>query len=389
MTTFALSVLNDAPDSIVLSAAGATTRVQVAKLGKFKDPRYGNFSITLEHFAKWKQNFLTLHRSEGKLGMPVDRDHLPEKRGETEAVGWITKLDNMGQDGKTSTPDELWATVEFNSLGQELVKDKRYAYISPTYSPNYADETGQTYGTTMVGVALTNRPFLDMACISLSHAGTATLEAEVEPVLDSPRQMPDLTVTPELLTALGVADDAAKLILDAADPAAALVAATAAKPTPTPPADPGKIDLKTLAQEQGLVVIDATTLTSLTAQAASGAAVAEELKATKFETGFNAAVDKGSVLPAAKETFKLAYTHDPEGTLKMLTDLPAVVSIRPQGSGASATIPAGASTLARESEGDWEVDNDRDEIHRKAVALTQETAGLSYDDALDRVLESI
>lgn len=384
MTAFPITTLNDAPDTLTLSASGARARVQVAKLGKFKDPRYGNFSITLDHFAKWKENFKLLHGGEGKVGMPVDRDHLPEKRGETEAVGWITALDNMGQDGKTSTPDELWAAVEFNSLGQELVKDKRYAYISPTYHPNYADEGGRTYGTTMVGVALTNRPFLDMACISLSHAGTAVMET----TSDSPRQMPTLNVTKELLTALGVAEDKVPTILDAADPAAALAAATAAKPTPTvtSPA-PGDIDLKQLAKDQGLVVIDATTLTTLTAQAASGAAVAVELAATKFDTAFTGAVNKGSVLPAAKPTFELAYEHDPEGTLKMLTDLPAVVNVTAQGSGARPSVAAGASALAREvgDEKGWEVDDERDELHRKALSLSQEH-NISYDEAIDRVM---
>lgn len=382
---FPVTFISDSPDSITLSASGATARVQIAKTGNFTDPRYGKFAITLKQYESWKRNFLILHKSDGKLGLPVDRDHSPERRGETEANGWITSLDHNGFDGKTSTPDELWAVVEFNSLGQELIKDKRYAYISPTYKADWADETGKSYGETLVGVALTNRPFLDMACVSLSRAGTATLDLSVP---DSPVQMPDMILTAELLTALGVAEDAHATILNAVDPASALAAATAAKPKPAESKTPaeGTPDIKTLAASQGMVVIDATMLSSLTAQAASGAAVAVELAATKFETGFTAAVDRGAVLPAAKPTFALAYEHAPVETLKQLTDLPAVVSMTPRGDGGGATVPSGTTALGREAEQGWEVDEDRDKLHQQALTLSR-AENISYDDAIDRVIE--
>src|SRR3954464_6650569 len=105
-----------------------TSRVQIAKTGSFVDPRYGKFKITREHFSKWIGNFQTLDSPEkGRMGLPVDVDHSPEKQGTTEAAGWVKSLDTLGADGKTATANELWATVEWNTLGQELIRDKRYA----------------------------------------------------------------------------------------------------------------------------------------------------------------------------------------------------------------------------------------------------------------------
>jgi hypothetical protein len=53
----ALLVLADAPESFTLSQDKATSWVQIAKTGKFSDPRYGKFSITEGDFDKWIRNF--------------------------------------------------------------------------------------------------------------------------------------------------------------------------------------------------------------------------------------------------------------------------------------------------------------------------------------------
>ena len=54
--------------------------MQIAKTGRFSDPRYGKFSITAKEFAKWIENFEVLHRSNGREGLPMDVDHLPGSR---------------------------------------------------------------------------------------------------------------------------------------------------------------------------------------------------------------------------------------------------------------------------------------------------------------------
>src|SRR6185312_13034632 len=156
-----VAFLVDAPTSLSEGDA-ATSWVQVAKTGKFTDPRYGNFTITRSDFARWIQNFEKVSLADGHLGLPVDKDHSPEKKGETEAVGWVKKLEVRGDD------KELWGLVEWNVLGKELIAERRYAYISPSYSNNLSTETGSKVGTALVGIALTNRPFLQMATVNLS-----------------------------------------------------------------------------------------------------------------------------------------------------------------------------------------------------------------------------
>lgn len=153
-----VSFLLDGPSAV---QEGDTSWVQVAKTGSFKDPRYGEFKITLTDFNKWINNFSS-NVGHGELGLPVDVDHSPEKRGDTEAVGWVKQLEKRGD-------NELWARVEWNDVGRELIAEKRYGYISPSYNPNYKDEQGHQHGTAMVGIALTNRPFLRMATVNLSE----------------------------------------------------------------------------------------------------------------------------------------------------------------------------------------------------------------------------
>lgn len=135
--------------------------MQVAKTGSFQDPRYGKFKITVKDFASWLKNFNAFALSDGRLGLPVDVDHSPEKRGDTEAYGWVKALEQRG--------DEMWARVEWNDQGKGLIEDRRYAYISPSYSPDYKDEEGNSHGTALMGIALTNRPFLQMATVNLSQ----------------------------------------------------------------------------------------------------------------------------------------------------------------------------------------------------------------------------
>lgn len=386
-----VATLADAPDTILLSSGTPRSRVQVAKTGRFEDPRYGKFSITLQDFDQWERNFIALHLSDGREGMPVDVDHSPETRGDTEAAGWVKKLDRMGDDGRTPTPNELWATVEWNSLGEQLLKDKRYAYLSPSYNAQYKDEHGKQWGNVMAGIALTNRPFLRMATVSLSRAGTA------EWVSDSPRQMPELNK--ELLLALGVPEDKVQTILTADDQAAALSAATAAKPSPEakPPVEkapePRLEGGKTLAQyakESGMVLMSGSDVAKLAADAASGAAAAAELHTGKFESAFTLAVKDGKVLPAAKSTFELAYSADATATLKALSDLPKVVHTTLRGGTGDPMSPVMSRELHEDIAGEnfTAPDDERVQLHERTLAMVAEK-NIPYDEAMFIVAEQV
>ncbi|WP_266095345.1 phage protease [Aliarcobacter butzleri] len=58
--------------------------------------------------------------------------------------------------------DELWAKVEWLESGLELIKTKKYKYISPVFLPNTIEQvTAQNIGWTLHSAALTNRPFME------------------------------------------------------------------------------------------------------------------------------------------------------------------------------------------------------------------------------------
>ncbi len=296
-------------------------------------------------------------------------DHGPEKRGDTQAAGWITKLDTLGKDGSTPTPDELWATVEWNTLGQQLVGERRYLYLSPSYEHDHSDENGVQHGTTMVGVGLTNRPFLSMATVSLSKAEPVVLAQEVQPDAvkdaDSRGSMP-----PKLLEKLGLPADATEAqVLTALD-------ALAAEPEP-------QKTLDQLAGAEGKVVLSIADHTSLAAQAANGQAAADELKATKFGNAFMIALDKGQLTPAQKDGLETLYALNPEVTLAAIAALPEgqvnVTRRSVTGEPETSTVALDASTAS--AQGESPVDDERMALHNRATALAAEK-NLPYDQAV-------
>lgn len=348
-----------------------TSLVQIAKTGKFKDPRYGVFTITQQHFQKWIDNFNALSSpAAGRMGLPVDVDHGPEKRGDTEAVGWIKSLAAKG--------NELWAKVEWNELGQELIREKRYAYLSPSYQFDHQDETGKQHGTALVGVGMTNRPFLSMATVSLCAAGFA-LEEEPGPgepedpdqsgSATRPRQTPE---SPRLMTdftkntakALGLAEDADEATILAA------VESAVAKP-----ASEDK-SLDDLAKENGKVLLDAGQVNALAADARAGREAQEELHLAKFSAAFDSALDQGRAVPAQKDTLLELYGSAPEQTLKLLSESPQSVPVTPKGSTGSAL---GGDIDLFEGQ---KVDEDSMELHRQTEAISL-ARSIPYEEALD------
>lgn len=386
-----MTVLLEAPLQTVALAVSEdgtiTRRVQVAKTGRFWDPRYGRFAITRDEFAAWIRNFDALHaRTANRMGMPVDIDHGPEKRGDTRAAGWVTQLDTLGADGKTATPDELWATVEWNTLGQELVGGKVYAYLSPSYQAQYRDETGKTFGTAMVGVGLTNRPLLRMATVTLDEldeAGIALERTAADPTgkpgADSPAAMNELLK--RLRTALQLSDDASEdKILEA-------VVASVAKPAADPPTTK---TLSELAKEEGCIVLTADAFADLQSQAAAGAGAAKTLAETQRDTAWDKALDDGKFTPAQKDSMFQLHEQNAELFFTMLDNAPAGVHMTPDGvSGSDA--PAGVDpTLAAEAkQAGVALDKESAAIDAKIKTLQAEDRTLSYADAFDRVMAEV
>jgi phage I-like protein len=145
------TVLLDAP-------AEAESTIQIAKLGDFKDARYGEFSITADEVSKWKQNLDLLP---GKEAL-IDFDHLSDKPSphrRTEAAGWIK---DVFLDG-----DAAMAKVEWSTAGEAAIREKRFKFFSPSYG-KHRDEGGREFDDVLSGGALSNKPFLNMATVQLA-----------------------------------------------------------------------------------------------------------------------------------------------------------------------------------------------------------------------------
>lgn len=151
------SILLDAP-------ATATSQVQIAKLGDYSDGRYGDFKITADDVAQWREN---LARLPGGRAL-IDEDHKadqPQPHRDTEADGWITGIEL--EDG------EPVATCEWTPKGQKALEEKRYLFVSPVFG-DYTDDSGTVYPQTLMGVSLTNKPFLNMPTVQLASEDRLT-----------------------------------------------------------------------------------------------------------------------------------------------------------------------------------------------------------------------
>lgn len=146
---------------------------QVAKVGKFWDPRYGHFELTTDDLQTMLANFKT-----GVVGtdIPFDFNHGTSNADSSDAgkaAGWFKELE-LRADGT-----ELWARAGWTEAAAAMIEAQEYRYISPTFhyafKPSEGDRRGQNVGTTLTAAALTNTPVLDMAPLSLNREGTIQL----------------------------------------------------------------------------------------------------------------------------------------------------------------------------------------------------------------------
>lgn len=331
-----LVTLADVPE-LADGAGPIRARIPVAKLGGFKDRRYGAFSITRADYDGWHRNLNDAFNGE----VPIDYDHGPEKGKSSEAAAWIKGLAlHTGAELKTQDPSRfaklddstqyVVADTEWTPQGAQAVRDGRWRYISPTFKAHYADETGTDRGRALIGAGLTNRAFLKrgMPAISLS---SDDFEGPAEEVSDSRGTM-DLT---KIAKALSLAEDATEdKILEALD---------------------------------GAVILTADEHATLLSSASAGETVKAERDQERYDTAWTKALDAGRVAPAMKDHFAKLRTLDVDLAVKTLDDLSPIVptTARGGGGGPVAAAPDG-------------VDADRFELHERAEAIVREK-GISLD----------
>lgn len=132
--------------SITLGESKKTSRVTITRVGTFKDPRYGEFSITLDMLNKMVENFKANAYGQD---IAIDVAHNPSNG----AAGKITTLSVEGQ--------RLRALVEWTGYGVQAINNKGFNYLSAEYAENFTDnEQGKEHGCVLLGAGLTVRPVI-------------------------------------------------------------------------------------------------------------------------------------------------------------------------------------------------------------------------------------
>lgn len=90
--------------------------------------------------------------------LPIDIEHSTDIKAPNgdpaPAVGWITSIE--------STDNGIWAHVNWNEIGKNLISTRQYRYISPVFNVN--SETGEI--VSILRAALTNDPNLKLKALN-------------------------------------------------------------------------------------------------------------------------------------------------------------------------------------------------------------------------------
>lgn len=124
--------------------------VQLLRTGLFYHPAFGEMDITKSMLESMVKNFEDEVRG---VDLAIDYSH----DSHDIAAGWVQGLTLREENGRT----ELWAIVEWTPKGVKRLADKEFRYLSADFTLDYQDnETLKTFGPTLLGAGLTNRPFV-------------------------------------------------------------------------------------------------------------------------------------------------------------------------------------------------------------------------------------
>jgi phage I-like protein len=127
--------------------------IEIARVAEGEHASYGKISITQETLEAMEVNFKS---NATGVDLAVNEDHR-----KNEAFGWFKDV-FLSFDNQT-----LYGQVQWNTKGIQALSEKEYRYFSPEFRFNYKHpHSGQEFGPTLLGGALTNYPFLKMEAIT-------------------------------------------------------------------------------------------------------------------------------------------------------------------------------------------------------------------------------
>jgi len=146
--------------------------IELAKVISGVHPAYGKIEITTQILKSFEKNFRS-----GAVGIDISID-IEHDQG--EAAGWVRDV-FMSNDGQ-----RLYGEIHWTSKGAKLLSNKAYRYFSPEYNLNWTHpHTGKSYGPTLLGGGLVNRPFLKMEAIVTLSELSKHKSKKKEPKMDT------------------------------------------------------------------------------------------------------------------------------------------------------------------------------------------------------------
>lgn len=290
--------------------------------------------------------------------IPVDYDHSFAEGGTSRAAGWIKELFKKGT--------SLFARVKWTDEAKKEIQGEHFRFFSSEFSENWADESGDSWGFTLLAGALTNRPFLKgMSPVALSEkaakeirlmqtAGIGEMEAEISALRervergDTPSEVPEtFTVEIDGKARKFTAEQISELVQKASEKEATELSVKVGEETKTFTAE----QVAELASKA-----DEVKATEKAKEQAEGEAkklsdristIETELREERFNAAFKQAQREGRV-DAKDETrekwAKRVERFGLEATTELLNELPAEtipVSERGSGEAAAEVVPDG------------------------------------------------
>lgn len=143
--------------------------VMIAPIGEY-DGTTTTGEVVKEIFNVEDYEQIVFKFHEDGIELPLDRDHASMKKPlerDTQAYGWIYDLRLMS--GGADDYNGLYAKFRWTDEGRNLVLSRAYRFLSPVFT---LSEDG--HPTSLVNVALTNRPNFDLPPIFNTEATTET-----------------------------------------------------------------------------------------------------------------------------------------------------------------------------------------------------------------------
>jgi hypothetical protein len=331
--------------------------------GKFNHPLYGEFNITRANLETAVRNFVagygTIKDDSGKKVIPLNYNPNHYDRSPDNAInsGFIKQL--------KLTDNRLEVFIDWTEKARKYIKRKEYRWLSAEFREDWKDESGTDRGFTVIGAALTNRPFLkNQLAIAVNDQGGGywlemfTEEAE-EPIMSE-----EIEKLREIL-ALDEGTDIAETVKNLTEKNADLEKKL----------QDSQKKLTDLEKDQkDKMFLDKEAYDKLAQDAELGKKASVDLQEMKINGLIDKALNEGRLIPAQVEEFKKVALADFELAEKLLEKTPKQVR-KPEGTeggrdGKTGSGDPGQRVLAEA---------------RKLMATEKQ---LSEADAIVRVLEN-